>query len=514
MELARALQLPFTNTQGVLNQRKSLFSELLVKSAFVNPYTPELPLLSDPESRRAAYKLWWAYYDNTIYNPQEWGGYRDIINTWLGDSKTGNLASLFNPVERAVRAYEYVFDGKFGEDVLIDDLADRDKPVLEKTREAIYEIWNWSNINSWKNKLLLHTACLGTSAIRIVMRESDLDGKRIMMLPEHPANILYVEKDDRGHITQIVLEYEKVEGEFYGELNEKNPEGRTLHKYIEYMSKEKFWMIRDGEWWNYKLQKNVDTKEEATIANTLGIVPYVLVLQDDRGSEFGAPCFYGQERKIDHINALTAHINYQIHKHVVPTWLIEGGGPAPDYLPLGDQNILYVQKEAGVSSQVAVHDLVSKMDLSKAIEQQTALLSELSNSMPELKATDGEFLSHQSGDTVAQLRTPAEQRILNARASIESAFIKAQKIAISLGILHGVFDLGTGTGTRATADKAFSAGLEDHKFNTRPALPLTVNDKLTLSKAKQAEAAAENPDVPGVQGGDNSGIVSSTSGKA
>lgn len=507
MEFARSLQLPFTDTQSVLDERKSVFKELLVDASFVQPYTPSAPLLGDTDARRNLYKLWWAYYDNSVYLPQEWGGYRDFVNTLLGSAATGNLAALFNPVERAVRAYEYVFDGRFGEEILIDDKRDSQEDVLEATRDAVYSIWKWSDINSWKNKLLLRTAALGSCGLRISYT-NDENGKRIMMLPEHPSNIKFIEKDTRGNITQIVLEYERVEGEFYDDGD--NP--RQLHRYIEYMSRDKFWMVRDGEWWNYTLRDGrgdfVDTKEEATVPNRLGIVPYVLVTQNDIGADFGVPCFYGQERKIDHLNALAAHINYQIHKHVVPTWLIEAGGPPPDKIVIGDQVIWYVQKEAGVASQVSVQDLVSKMNLGEAIEQQGTLLGELSNSMPELKATDGAFISHQSGNTVAQLRTPAEQRIMNARDFIESALVKAQQICISLGILQGMWDLGTGMNSKVRADEAFAKNLTLHRFNKRSALPLSVDDQLTLSKARQAEAAALNPEVKGVVGGDNTAIPS------
>jgi hypothetical protein len=66
-----------------------------------------------------------------------------------------------------------------------------------------------------------------------------------------------------------------------------------------------------------------------------------------------------------------------------------------------------------------------------------------------------------------------------------------------------VWDLGNGKGTRAKADEAYNSGLEDHRFKERPAMPLTTDDKLTVAKAHQAQAAAENPGTPGVQGGNN-----------
>jgi hypothetical protein len=123
-----------------------------------------------------------------------------------------------------------------------------------------------------------------------------------------------------------------------------------------------------------------------------------------------------------------------------------------------------------------------------------------------MKATDGQFLSHQSGGTVAQLRLPAEQRILGARTNIEADFIKAQQIALSLGILHGLWDLGTGMGTRAAADRAYEQGLEDHRFNKRSALPLTVDDVLQVSKARALDAGNNAPN----KGGNNTNLPTDT----
>jgi hypothetical protein len=95
---------------------------------------------------------------------------------------------------------------------------------------------------------------------------------------------------------------------------------------------------------------------------------------------------------------------------------------------------------------------------------------------------------------------------LGARTNIEAGLVKAQQIALSLGVLHDMWDLGKGTGSRKAADETYKAGLENHKFNKRPALPLTVTDKLEVAKTNQANAAAANPAVAGVKGGNNSAV--------
>jgi len=171
--------------------------------------------------------------------------------------------------------------------------------------------------------------------------------------------------------------------------------------------------------------------------------------------------------------------------------LLEAGGPRPDFIKLGDMNIVYVQRELGQTSAAKMEALVADLNIEQAGGLVDRLQEQLSNSMPELKASDGEFLSHQSGDTVANLRTPAEQRVLKGRSMYEDGLIRAQKMALSLGVIYDMWDVGTGMGSRASADEAFVAGKLDHKFNERQAFPLTTNDVLALAKAKATEEGSK-----------------------
>jgi len=441
------------------------------------------PLLNHADTRRILYRLWWAYYDNQIYKSINEGGYRQFINDRLGSAKVGGLAGLYNPVERTADVYQYVFDGHFGTDIKINQKLDDDKtPVNPKILDPIEQIWKWSNIDSEIELLDRYTPVLGSSGLRVVFENAPaVENRRVYLSVEHPNLIRDVEIDGRGNITQIVLEYDKLEGSM------RDDEPQEWHSYVEYMSKDVFWFQRDGSWWNFATQQEVETQAEAEVKNLAGFVPYVIVRHRNYGGVFGVPCFYGQEEKIDHINALATHLAQQVHKHVTATWLLEAGGPKPDFIQLGDMNVVYVQRELGQSSAAKMEALVANLNLEQAGSLLDRLQEQLANSMPELKATDGEFLSHQSGDTVANLRTPAEQRILKGRALYEDAMIRAQKMALSMGIIYNMWDVGTGTGSRSAADDAFDSGKLDHRFNKRVAFPLTVNDKLALAKADAAK---------------------------
>lgn len=477
-----------------------------------------VPFLDDISSRRVLYRIWWGYYTNNIYESEVDGGLRRVVNDYLSDARVGNIAGLFNPIQRVVDTYQLVFDGNFGNQIKIDEkLEDGKTPVNKAVPEALSKVWRWSNINKEKELLCRYTPTFGTCGIRIVAKNDPLPEKRrIYLKVEHPSRILDLEVDNHNNITQILLEYEIEEGDI-AERFMANPTGilddfraeRRTYLIREYMSKDKFWATRDDK--PYDMINKVENGPYSSYENISGIVPYVLVPQNYVGSPFGLPSFYGHERKVDHLNALVAHINQQIRHHVTATWFLEAGGPPPDRIEIGDMTVVYVQKELGQTSSASMTPIVANLNLADAITQVKTLQEELQNSMPELKATDGQFLSHQSGGTVAQLRLPAEQRIMSARSNYEDALVRAQKIALSLGILYEVpdFDLGTGTGSREAADEAYVSGAEDHKFNDRPALPLTVDDELQIAKTEQALAAAEDPGKPAVVGGNNKTIPTS-----
>src|ERR1043165_842423 len=110
MELLKQLRVPLQLPNDFFGQSLALLRSISTQASFVNQYTPEAPLLDNVDSRRILYKIWWGYVTNEIYNSKDDGGFRELINTYLGDNKVSGLTPFFNPVERAVRAYEYVLD--------------------------------------------------------------------------------------------------------------------------------------------------------------------------------------------------------------------------------------------------------------------------------------------------------------------------------------------------------------------------------------------------------------------
>jgi hypothetical protein len=233
-------------------------------------------------------------------------------------------------------------------------------------------------------------------------------------------------------------------------------------------------------------------------------VPYVLLRHAHIGDTWGRNSFYTARSPIDRLNSLMSHVDVQIHRHVKAKWLIVAAGVAPQEIDLSDLTVAYVDSRNATSTPL-VQPLVAPLDLSGAIAQATTQMDVIEDMLPELKATAGKFLSGQSGETIAELRKPAEDKIALARANYEDALVRAQQIAVSWGVLMGLWDVGTGMGDREAADRAFHEGYEDHRFNARPLLPTAGGQRQEAGQAVVARGVAQQQDTEAPERGQEPG---------
>jgi hypothetical protein len=424
--------------------------------------------------RQNLYLLWDAYYDNLVYETIAQGGQRESINAALGNAQAADLAGLYNPVASAVDLYLHVFDGAFGTDILVEP----DDAATQALVDAIEQVWTWGNMTIEKQPLCQFAANLGTCGLRIVARDdADLARRRVYIKPEHPRIIRDVELDERGNVQAIQLEYDLTYG-----LAE---DAQTI-TIREEMDAERIATYRiDG---NDKIPFNLVTKtadSDAVHANELGVVPYVLLRHQYTGEPWGRNCYYKMRGPIDRLNSLVSHIDIQIHQHVNGVLVIAAAGAPPKEIDVSGRKVMYIDTR-GQAAAPFMQWMVATLDLAGALNQAKLQIDLIEDNLPELKAVGGKFLANQSGETVAELRKPAQDKLRNARANYEDALKRAQQIAVSWGILLELWDVGTGTGSREAADAAFHGGFENHHFNERPLLE---------QPAAAASAAPAAPEV-------------------
>lgn len=433
------------------------------------------------QDRQYAYLLWDAYYANLVYETLSNGGQRENINSALGNAAAADLGGLYNPVASVVDLYLHVFDGAFGDEIRVEPLGVATTALID----AIEQLWKWSNLTIEKQPLCRFAATHGTVGLRIVARnDADPARRRVWIKPEHPRTIRDVELDERGNVEAIQLEYDLTIG-----LAE-DAQTICIREELDKVEFRTYRMV-GGNPVPFDLTTMEANGPNARYENALGVVPYVLLRHEYNGEMFGRNAWYKARSPIDRLNALLSHIDVQIHRHVKAKWFIAASGSAPASIDLDDLSVAYVDTRNTTSTPL-VQPLVAPLDLSGAIAEAKLQMDVTEDMLPELKATQGKFLSGQSGETIAELRKPAEERIALARANYEDALLRGQQIAVSWGILLGLWDVGTGMGTREAADAAFQGGYEDHRFNTRPMLPLGSGKIVTTQQPAGSVAPPAN----------------------
>jgi hypothetical protein len=393
--------------------------------------------------RRAVFALWDGYYGNSIFETLNNGGQREYLNSMLGNAEAADLAGLFNPVASVVDLYLQVFGGEWGKDVKC-----QGSPAV---LAALDQVWKWTNINKEQQPLCRMAATLGTVGIRVVWRDADDPARRrVYLKAEHPRIIRDVQVDDRGNVEGIELEYDEARG--LGDDQE-------------------VWTIRETLTPKEMRVERVQLGTPRLISsdpNPLGVTPYVLLQHGYTGDVWGFNAFYRARQPLDRLNALLSHIDVQIHRHVRAKWAIFASGGPPSEIDLGDLSVAFFDTRNSATPPV-MQPMVAPLALADATDQAKLQIELVEDMLPELKALAGKYLSGQSGETITELRKPAEDAILLARSNYEDALMKAQQIALSAGVRIGLWNLGTGTGTWEAAERAYQGGYEDHTFIARPA---------------------------------------------
>lgn len=448
-------------------------------------YGDESPFSWEWQSRADRYAQWTAFYDNTIYRPQNDGGYKetilsDVFN--VNSTETFDIFSLYNPVKPIVDAYQNVLRGKYGREIKVAPEYDGVE-VNPKLRDAkdnpLAKIWRWSNLDSAKQLYQKRSAGLGACGIRVVGTDAQ-DGKpaKVRITFDNPTDIKDYQEDDSGNVTEIMLEYERLGG--------KLGEGRFPVEVREIISKDRFFVEHNGE-----------TVQDTP--NPFGFCPYVVNHHETPEGEYGLPAFYGSEDIIHRINWLKSNEGNSVFDHSYPTWFATASGKKPEVFEVGGKRVAYVQTEPqGVVP--SLNPLVPNVPFASITEYIGTLEQHLEQRQPELVLSNLRLIGGISGETVNKVLVLAEQAILRARDNYESKLIRALQMGLSMLVRYGVLDLGTGSGSVQASDAAYQSGAENFEFMDRPALPQTAADKVTQATADTARRRVDLTDAKTAQG--------------
>jgi hypothetical protein len=279
----------------------------------------------------------------------------------------------------------------------------------------------------------------GTAGIRVVS-EGGAD-PRVYLRFDHPGKIIDVEEDARGNWVNVLLRYPAYYAENLGEPT-------TRVEIEELIGKQRFSQFVDG----------AQQLEPDQQRNALGICPYVPIRHTRRNGElFGRHAYDGSERAIHGINWGLSQVDEATARAIQTTLFMTGAGDPPDPITLGWLTAIYVKLANGTPPPDMKY-ITPQLEIGPVGEFITGNIEKLYTRQPELILNALKLLSGTSGETLAQVLKPVEAAVLRARRMYEDSVVRAIQIALSSGVLLGLWNLGTGTGTADAADRAYDDG--------------------------------------------------------
>lgn len=388
---------------------------------------------------------------------------------------TEAMKPIRNPVNRAVEFYvSKIWAG---------DLPGALPIVTDNKRiiEPIQQIWVWSNWSVKKQLAVRWFALFGDMFIKVETAE-DVDGnpERVYLKIIKPELVTDFDVDDRGVVKYIRLDIpqtrrrgDKAEAYLHTEVWDKD------------MGIYRVWHHnRDAQTPVNQLPPPVIEADLAFIG--IDFLPFVHAKFRDIGEKRGVSCFTHALDKIDEANRQATRLAQMLFRYNRPIMGVTAGGvdasgrplPAPrlggssgtsesDSVILGDDTLLRLPGNAQAFA------LVPSVNYDSALNILNSHLAELEKDLPELAYYRLRDLgANISGRAVRLLLSDAIDKALEARGNAESALVRANQMALTIGQNAGLF---SGIGT-------YEAGDFDHEIGDRPVIPLTDLDRAELLK--------------------------------
>lgn len=437
------------------------------------------------ETRLAAYDLYWAYYNNAAFERVS----GDMWSTYRGQYRLYPfIRSIYNPTRRLVGFYVgSVYPGLVTTDLMMDTngvpiaipLAD-DMP--EELRAAIGQVFQWSNWQSAKDRLVKFGAATGDVGIEIV---DDVMRERVYPIVRWPGHVRDVQRDERGNALEATIQYE---------VEDKQADGSsTKYTYKKVMTKESITTFKDDSPHDYTGQGQPE------IPNDYGFVPFVWCQHADIGGDHGTPAIDGTIGKIDQLNDLVSRIHKQMAIAAESPQVIASDSPlsnaidttAQASLDAAEIKLLLLRGKVGTTTA----SLEGNLNIGSGLLYVQELLKEIERDLPELGM-------YQELRSMSELTGPAAARMLgDVQAKVCSAasqYDQATKQALQMSVAIGGWRLGRGDWKQKTLQQqnfkgfdltSYSKGELDIEIQPRPLVPIVETERWD---AEQKRATALN----------------------
>lgn len=412
----------------------------------------------DYESCLFRYAMYAAYDTNTAYDSVQ------RFSTAL--KRSGQLykhiRGIYNPVSRLTESYvDKIYGGALDFETLETGaipLVFANDANADALRNALRNVWLWSNLRLNKDLYVRQGALLGDVAWKIV---DDSQRGKVRMELLHPGKIREFDVDAVHNVKRIVIEYER-----------DDPETGRSYVYTEEIDQERFATYKDGE--PFAFVEDQEGQRVPAWPNVYGFVPVVLVQHRNVGRQRGANAFYAQVGKIDELNDSASLLGDAVRKAVNPMLRATGfrSGTKIEVSSTERDEIPILYGPEGTS----IEPLTPQLDAVAAGVNIDRLLMELERDLPELSMHRLREGGNLTAPGVRSAYSDAIGRYRSAMSAYDDGLIRAQKMALSIGGFRG-YD-----GFAGITLDSYTAGELEHYIKDRPIIEdaLSKQDRIMI----------------------------------
>lgn len=373
----------------------------------------------------AVYDYRWHIYENSIFDDQaKWQAYRKKYELYR------YIRPLYNPAGRLVDFYAAIVypgvlstDGKKLPDgvPLAIPLAPDIKPALAT---AIGQLWQWSNWQSGKTKMVRYGAALGDVAVEVV---DEVDRGKVTFDVMWPGLVQDLELDTTDNVKSYAIEYDAVDDNGKTYIYRKEVDGERIAEY------------KDKDLYQY------DPGIPAERPNPYGFAPLVWCKHKDRGGDHGAPAIR-HWNKVEDLCEIASHAHDRTHA-VLDSPIVASGknaqsltdaklqasrGPSQDdygnrTTSTGRAQVKVIRtEEGGGMSAIQIPE-------GEALPYMERLIAEIEQDHPELTMyRELRAMSQVTGPGAEAMIGDAAAHVLEARANYDTQTIKLHQMAVAI----------------------------------------------------------------------------------
>ncbi len=435
----------------------SIWSRLMAgvtafREAFMNADQQDATTFESFDARQMRYAILWSMFENTAY--------RNVHN-WATKLKTDYglykyVRNVYNPTNRlGVFWQTHLLGGPLDLNAGDGKSVPSAIPIVTEDdglRQAIGQVWRWSNWATRKDVMSLWGTTLGDVGLRVI---DDPDRKKCYLQIVHPGTVKELSLDDAYNVKGYVIEETrddplgKKESVTYTEIAERDGDD------VVYTTQ------RDGADYAWM-------GDTATWSEPYGFVPLVMVKHFDVGLAWGWAEIYPVFSLAREVDDQASKLNDYVRKKVDAPMLFSGvdkpkattrtahSAQTDDRPEPGREEVPTLYGPLGATVTPIVADL-NIADVGTNIDR---LLAEIERDLPELRVDElGEDVS---GRARREARRDKEAKVRMRRPAYDDGMRRALQMALSIGGLRGY------EGFAGIGIDSFKAGDLDFVIGDRP----------------------------------------------